>query len=174
MQEMSIYVWQQSKVLIRSASNTVTEDPGMEDDTTTLDSVLRPSLWRRGTCRAVAKNDIHIATKSIVIAPPAARFASSQRSPRGSAHAAIRPLLPASRRIADLPLGRLCFGPQGKGVRRDLRWLDRTVLHRRTCARAQDCCLRMLRVATCLAVSTADALILPCQYRDSARHRQPH
>jgi hypothetical protein len=62
----------------------------------------------------------------------------------------------------------------GEGVRRDLRWLDRTVLHRRTCAKAQGCCLRMLRVATCLAVSTADALILSCQYRDSARHRRPH
>jgi hypothetical protein len=49
-------------VLIRGASNTATEDPGMEDDTTTLDSVLRPSLWRRGTCGAIAENDIHIAT----------------------------------------------------------------------------------------------------------------
>jgi hypothetical protein len=69
-------------VLIRGASNTATEDPGMEDGTATLDSVLRPSLCRRGMCRAVAENGIHIATKGIAIAPPPAHFASSRRSPR--------------------------------------------------------------------------------------------
>jgi hypothetical protein len=40
----------------------------------------------------------------------------------------------------------------GEGVQRDLRWLNRTALHRRTCARAQGCCLCMLHVATCLPV----------------------